>query len=64
MLKRIVFFLLPFIMAVNLSATITAEYHMDEASWNGTAGEVLDSTGSNNGTAQNGATTTTGIHGN
>ncbi len=35
-------------------------YSMEEASWNGTDDEVTDSYGGNNGTAYNGATTTTG----
>jgi len=35
-----------------------AWWKMDEASWNGTAGEVKDSSGTNHGTAVNGANTT------
>lgn len=34
-----------------------AEWRLDESSWNGTAGEVTDETGSYNGTAVNGAQT-------
>ncbi|BBG64910.1 MSHA biogenesis protein MshQ [Hydrogenimonas sp.] len=38
-----------------------AEYRMDECSWNGTAGEVVDSSGNGlDGTAQNGASTLPG----
>ncbi len=38
----------------------TAEWYMDEASWNGTAGEVIDiSSNTNHGTAKNGLTTVT-----
>lgn len=33
-----------------------AEYHFDEATWNGTAGEVIDSSGSNQNAAESGAT--------
>ena len=34
------------------------DYWFDECKWDGTAGEVLDHTGSNNGTSENGAYTT------
>ena len=44
-----------------ISATAAlAEYRMDEASWNGTAGEVVDSSGSYPGRAVNSANTTDG----
>jgi len=36
---------------------LVAWWKMDEASWNGTSGEVVDSQGSNNGTAYGGVTT-------
>ena len=43
------------------SSGLSAYWAMDEASWNGTPGEVADSSGNgNNGTAVSGATTTTG----
>ena len=43
------------------SIVVIAEYRMDELSWNGSAGEVVDSTGNgNNAAAVNGATTTQG----
>lgn len=42
-------------------ANATSEWQMDQASWNGTAGEVVDISGNgNNGTALNGLTTDTG----
>ena len=37
---------------------LEAEWHLDECNWDGTAGEVQDSKGSLNGTAENGATPT------
>lgn len=43
-----------------LHATSVSEWKMDEASWNGTTGEVRDSVGSNDGTAKNGATAVAG----
>jgi MSHA biogenesis protein MshQ len=44
-----------------ISATpALAEYRMDEAGWNGTAGEVVDTSGSYPGTAINSANTTDG----
>ncbi|MDD4854648.1 MAG: Calx-beta domain-containing protein, partial [Sulfuricurvum sp.] len=40
------------------SSCLIADYHLDECVWNGTSGEVKDSSGNNlNGTAFNGATT-------
>jgi len=43
----------------SLSDGLVAYWKMDEASWNGTAGEVIDSSGNeNHGIAVNGATTT------
>lgn len=39
------------------NSNFKAVYHMSEASWNGTAGEVKDSTGNNNGVRGGGATT-------
>jgi hypothetical protein len=48
-----------------LSNGLVGYWKMDEASWNGTANEVLDASGnSNNGTANGGSTTTTGKYGN
>jgi hypothetical protein len=41
-------------------ANTVGVWHFAEASWNGTAGEVKDSTGANDGTAAGGATTATG----
>ena len=47
-----------------LSKGLVGYWKMDESSWNGTAGEVVDSSGnSNNGTSQNGVTTGTGRYG-
>ena len=43
----------------NASDGLVGYWEMDEASWNGTAGEVIDSSGNgNNGTSSNGANTT------
>lgn len=42
------------------STPALAEYRMDQVSWNGTAGEVVDSAGSFPGTAVNGANTLSG----
>jgi hypothetical protein len=39
---------------------VTMLLHMDESSWHGVSGEVLDSAGSNNGTAYGGANTAEG----
>jgi hypothetical protein len=60
-MKKIVFTIL---ISANLFAASVAEYQMNESVWNGTAGEVKDSIGSNDGTAQNGTAVTTGINGN
>lgn len=44
--------------AAGVSATLLAEWRMDESTWNGTSGEVEDQTGNGrDGTAQNGAQT-------
>lgn len=40
--------------------SLVAEYRMDEPSWNGTAGEIIDSVGTNNGQAISGAVISTG----
>jgi hypothetical protein len=40
---------------------LVAWWKMDEASWNGTAGEVVDSSGSNNGVSVGGADTALGL---
>ncbi|MBU0690083.1 MAG: LamG domain-containing protein [Gammaproteobacteria bacterium] len=40
-----------------LPASAIAEYRMDESSWNGTAGEVVDSIAGNNGTGMGAVTT-------
>mgnify|MGYP003950902847 CR=1 FL=1 len=46
------------LIALNPATNKVAEWRMDEASWNGTAGEVVDNTGNgNDGTALNGAQT-------
>ncbi len=37
---------------------LESEWHLDECTWNGTADEIEDTTGSLHGTAKNGATTT------
>jgi hypothetical protein len=48
-----------------LSDGLVAHWKMDEASWNGTSGEVLDASGNNNhGTGVNNVTTGTGKFGN
>ncbi len=48
-------------MPAALSNGLQAYWKMDEASWNGTSNEVIDSSGSgNNGTSANGATTAIG----
>lgn len=48
-----------------LSNGLVGHWKMDEASWNGTSGEVIDSSNNNNhATSANGATTTTGKYGN
>lgn len=47
----------------DLSAGLIGHWKMDEASWNGTAGEVIDSSGTgNNGAAFGSATTAIGRH--
>ncbi len=46
-----------------LTAGLVGYWKMDEALWNGTAGEVLNWTGSNHGTAAGGANTTFGQSG-
>ncbi len=38
-------------------SSLIAEWRLEESSWDGTAGEVVDETGNYNGTAQNGAQT-------
>jgi hypothetical protein len=49
----------------NLSNGLVGFWKMDESSWNGTTGEVVDSSGNaNNGTEANGANTTTEKFGN
>lgn len=59
-----------FAAPVNKSGTMLAQglvgyWKMDEASWNGTTGEVIDASGDgNNGTSANGATTGAGKYGN
>lgn len=48
-----------------LNSGLVGYWKMDESSWNGTSGEVKDASGNtNNGTAQNGATTGAGKFGN
>jgi hypothetical protein len=48
-----------------LNQGLVGYWKMNEASWNGTSGEVLDASGNgNNGTSVNGATTATGKFGN
>jgi hypothetical protein len=42
------------------SSAAIAQWHMNEASWNGTSGEVVDSAGNYDGTAQGNATTASG----
>lgn len=50
---------------INLNDGLVGYWKMDEASWNGTSGEVIDSSGNgNHGTAYNGANTTGGKFGN
>jgi len=50
---------------VNLSDGLVGYWKMDESSWNGTSGEVIDSSGNgNNGTSYGGATTGAGKFGN
>ncbi|MCP3689723.1 MAG: LamG domain-containing protein, partial [Gammaproteobacteria bacterium] len=45
-------------LTIVAGSTLIAEWRMDEDSWNGTAGEVVDETGNgNDGTAKNGADT-------
>jgi len=50
----------------SLTNGLVSYYHFDEASWNGTTGEVKDAMGRNNGTAQNSTgranTTTNGVY--
>ncbi len=43
------------------AAATVAEYRMDESSWNGSSGEVLDTVAANNGTAMGAATTATSL---
>ena len=47
----------------NLSKGLVSYWHFDESSWNGTAGEVKDVMGNNNGTAANNANVSSGVHG-
>ncbi len=54
----IILFLLLFINPAQ--ADLVSWWKMDEASWNGTASEVVDSYGTNHGTASGGATTKVG----
>ena len=42
------------------NAALVAWWKLDEASWNGTASEVVDSAGANHGTSSGGATTKVG----
>ncbi|MBI1395471.1 MAG: hypothetical protein GC151_05780 [Betaproteobacteria bacterium] len=46
------------LVALKPAAALVTEYRFDECGYNGTAGEVRDSAGSNDGVAQNGLTTT------
>lgn len=47
-------------MITNLILACTHQYHFNEASWNGTTGEVIDSIGGNNGTASGAIISTSG----
>ena len=49
---------MPITVSYTLPLTQIAEYRMDESSWNGTAGEVVDSIAGNNGTGMGAVTTT------
>ena len=51
-------YFVPVVNPYNLTNGLVSYYHLDEASWNGTTGEVVDVIGRNNGTAQNGVNTT------
>jgi MSHA biogenesis protein MshQ len=48
---------MPITVSYTLPVTQIAEYRMDESSWNGTAGEVVDSIAGNNGTGMGAVTT-------
>jgi MSHA biogenesis protein MshQ len=48
---------MPITVSYTLPATQIAEYRMDESSWNGTSGEVVDTVAGNNGTAMGAVTT-------
>ncbi|MBA3022931.1 MAG: LamG domain-containing protein [Sideroxydans sp.] len=48
---------MPITVSYTLPVTQIAEYRMDESSWNGTSGEVVDSISANNGTGMGAVTT-------
>jgi MSHA biogenesis protein MshQ len=48
---------MPITVSYSLPVTQIAEYRMDESSWNGTSGEVVDSIAANNGTGMGAVTT-------
>jgi len=60
-LQVIIIILLLTLFATTAEAALVSWWKMDEPSWSGAAGEVIDSNGSNHGRAYGGATTKVGI---
>jgi MSHA biogenesis protein MshQ len=52
---------MPITVSYTMPLTQVAEYRMDESSWNGTSGEVVDTISANNGTGMGAVTTTSSL---